>query len=52
MLEEQSYPLFTETEVEPYTFSHDPFTINLANSEDNTLCGALTYEAYLDETQA
>ena len=32
----------------PFTITHDPFTIDLTDSDDNTLCGGLSYEALID----
>ena len=48
--EQQSYPLFTESQIAPFSFQHEKFVIALQGSNDNTICGGLTYEASLDET--
>ena len=44
----QYYALFTDSFFAPYQFSHDKFTIDLQGSDDNTLCGGLTYSAEMD----
>ena len=44
---EQNYTLETGSESEPFTFTHDEFSIVLKGSADDSsfLCGNLTYEA-------
>jgi len=44
----QNYALFTDSQSEPLTFTHDAFAIALEGSDaDSSLCGGLTYAATL-----
>ena len=36
--------------LQPQAFTHDPFTVALQASSDNTLCGPLSYGANIDGT--
>lgn len=46
---QQNYDLFSESLASPFIFTHNPFTIDLQASDDNSLCGDIfIYSASVD----